>query len=99
MGRVDHRGRLPMKCLRWVTLALALAMPSAALADDDRTTKKEIDIDVEKKTAIDKDEPTAAGLDEAKRLHVKNHVVPGIAGVEAADKAIGAIYELSGTEN
>jgi hypothetical protein len=79
------RGGFPMKVVRWFPIALALALPATAVADnkgDDRPAQK----DMKSKTA------------DKEASHVQSHVVPAIAGIEAADKAAAALYELSGGE-
>jgi hypothetical protein len=72
-----------MKTSRWFVLVLALALPSAVDADDDKGTTDE---------RMNKDKRDKAAT------HVQTHIVPAIAGIQSADKAAAVLYELSGNE-
>jgi hypothetical protein len=72
-----------MRLTRWFTLALALATPAVALAEGEKSERKAMDEKSKQKSEQD-------------TVHVRSHVVPAVAGIQAADKAVAALFELSG---
>ena len=62
---------------------------------------KDTDLDSQdrvKQTSSDIDKTKDTTLDSKETVKLRAHVVPAVAGIEAADKAIGAIYELTSEE-
>lgn len=88
-----------MKITRLFTVALAVAAPSVVLADDpksdDPLTQEERQMKEDKETTSDIDKPTDTEVSSKETVKLRAHVVPAVAGIEAADKAIGALYELT----
>lgn len=91
-----------MKITRLFTVALAVAAPSVVLADDtksdDLSTQEERQMKEDKETTSDIDKPTDTEVSSKETVKLRAHVVPAVAGIEAADKAIGALYELTSEE-
>jgi hypothetical protein len=89
-----------MRRSSWLALAFALSLPSTLLADEDRaTTKSDDDRASDRRIDDEDDRKPIRRVDENERVHVKNHIVPAMAGLEAADNALAAIFELAGTGN
>lgn len=96
-----------MKLKSWL-LALAITtVPSLALAEDEpkptETTEEETTETktTETKETTDttmKEEEAEQEKKDEKMVRVRAHIVPAVAGIEAADKAVAALYELSGDE-
>jgi flagellar hook-basal body complex protein FliE len=82
-----------MKVIRWFTFALALSLPSTLLADEMKDEEKEITETEPEERA--KETTEAEDRDTAR---VKSHLIPVVAGIEAADKGVAALYELAGGE-
>ncbi len=92
-----------MKISRLFTVALAVAAPSIVVADDtkseDLSKQEERQMKEDREATSDIDKPKVSDIeskDEDKdAMKLRSHVLPAVAGIEAADKAIGALYELT----
>lgn len=95
--------------LRTCLLALALTTPGVALADDPKTTDTTQTEDKDKptRTTMSTEDTTDDTADDVtdktdktdkEMVRVRAHIVPTVAGIEAADKAVAALYELAGDE-